>query len=202
VYINNSNEYVEFSMVEDSPKVQATKRRITNCLFDHLVVEPIERITVSQLCIWAHINRSTFYNHFIDIYDVRDRCVEEIASAVGEALPQMMRSILVDSDVAAMEGFMQRLEPYADYLNVLFNSDPAFLVRLRGIAHESLKTILGGDHLSEKQEYLFNAMAGMQFGVIGYWFATKRSLSLGDLADFMRALIWQGPRSVLRESFL
>ncbi len=183
--------------MSDSQKVQMTKRRITGCLFDCLAQEPIERVTVNEICLQAGINRSTFYNHFNDIYDVRDQCVEEIASTVSETLPLMMRSILIASEFTAMENFMQRLEPYADYLGVLFNNDPVFLMRLRAIAHDSLQDILGVVSLSENQEYLFNAIAGMQFGLIGYWFTADRSLPLSELAHLMRMLICEGPRNVL-----
>lgn len=38
--------------------------------------DDIRKITVNEICQDAHINRSTFYNHFKDVYDVLDRIWE------------------------------------------------------------------------------------------------------------------------------
>ena len=40
--------------------------------------KPIEKISIQQLCRTAGYNRSTFYNHFTDIYDLRDQAVTSI----------------------------------------------------------------------------------------------------------------------------
>lgn len=186
------------SPTDDSPKVHRTKTRITDCFFKLLAKDPIERITVGEVCAGARINRSTFYNHFADIYDVRDRCEATIEQVAAEALPHFMKGVLLgERDVVAVY-FEEHFAPYYGYLTVLLNGgDPAFVDRMRAVAHESLRRTLHIKRFSERQEYVFNAIAGMQLGIIGYWLATGRSMPLPDLIELISVLIRKGPRAAL-----
>lgn len=52
-------------------------RVIRSCFLQMLKKEPIERISVGKLCEKADINRSTFYRHYADLYDLLDTIVDE-----------------------------------------------------------------------------------------------------------------------------
>lgn len=52
-------------------------RVIRSCFLKMLKKEPIERISVGKLCEKANINRSTFYRHYADLYDLLDTIVDE-----------------------------------------------------------------------------------------------------------------------------
>lgn len=41
------------------------------------------KITAAQLCKKAHVNRSSFYNHFADISDVRETLENELFESVA-----------------------------------------------------------------------------------------------------------------------
>lgn len=189
------------SLKVDSPKVTATKKRITDTLMKRLADEPIDRITVGEICGMAHVNRSTFYNHFTDIYDVRDRCEGEAIAALKEMLPALMAKMLLGRGELAADDVEASIGPYYDYIEVLLaGGDPLFAVRMRGFAHDAFVELLGVEHLSERQEYVFNAIASMQMGLMSYWLSTGRSMKLEELFDFIRQLIREGPRSLLLES--
>lgn len=178
--------------------MHTTKKQITDSLFSLMAHDPIERITVGEVCVQAQINRSTFYNHFADIYDVRDRCEEKIMSAAGEMLPALMRTVLLAQDIAPLDTIVEKLKPYSDHLNVLLNGgDPNFPSRLRAIAHDALQETLHIERFSDEQEYIFHAIAGMQFGLIGHWLATGQTMSLVDLTALIRLLMLDGPRAAL-----
>ena len=57
-------------------RIKYTKKIIKDCFFELLSEKDINKITVSELCNKADINRATFYRYYIDIYDYDDRwCV-------------------------------------------------------------------------------------------------------------------------------
>lgn len=52
---------------QNNRRYQDTEKKICNTLLRLLKKKEISDITVSELCLEAHINRSTFYAHFEDI---------------------------------------------------------------------------------------------------------------------------------------
>ena len=59
-------------------KVKYTNRVIRDSLFELLRKKKIEAITVKELCSLADINRSTFYNHYRDIFELVEKLEDEI----------------------------------------------------------------------------------------------------------------------------
>jgi AcrR family transcriptional regulator len=182
----------------DSPKVRETKKRIAQCLFVLMERDSIDRITVAEVCAAARINRSTFYNHFDGIYDVRAVCEDRIEREVRQVIPFLMGKVLLGDGELAVSYFEEHMAPYYDYLNVLLNGgDPAFVMRMRDIAHDSLQDTLHINCFSEHQELVFNAVAGMQIGIIGRWLSSGRAIPLADLLDLIGLLVREGPRAAL-----
>ena len=65
----------------DSKTVAATKRRITDGLFEIMRDDPIERVTVREVCGRAGITRSTLYTHFSSVYAFACGADEDLPSA-------------------------------------------------------------------------------------------------------------------------
>lgn len=66
-------------MVEKKPNRREayTLRVIRETFLELLQKQSIERISVGELCTLADINRSTFYRHYADIYELLDEICEE-----------------------------------------------------------------------------------------------------------------------------
>lgn len=60
----------------DRRKEQSLKA-IRSCFLQMLKKQPIEKISVGELCEKAGINRSTFYRHYTDIYNLLESIVDE-----------------------------------------------------------------------------------------------------------------------------
>lgn len=54
-------------------KIQYTKRTICDALVSLLKEKPLEKISVTEVCRRADVNRSSFYKHYLDIYDLMDK---------------------------------------------------------------------------------------------------------------------------------
>lgn len=68
-------------------RVQKTRRSITNAFLELRAKKPLEKITVRELCERAEINKSTFYAHFHDVYDLSDQLENKIIQNILHALP-------------------------------------------------------------------------------------------------------------------
>ena len=51
-------------------RIEKTERGIKNAFIELRSRKPLEKITVKELCESARINKSTFYAHYKDIYDL------------------------------------------------------------------------------------------------------------------------------------
>ena len=61
-------------------RIEKTERGIKNAFIELRSRKPLEKITVKELCESARINKSTFYAHYKDIYDLSDAMEEEVSS--------------------------------------------------------------------------------------------------------------------------
>ena len=55
-----------------------TRQIITECFLELLRKTPVSKITVTEICQLAHINRATFYKHYLDIPDLQQSLEQEI----------------------------------------------------------------------------------------------------------------------------
>lgn len=60
----------------ESTKEKRSKEYIEGAFLQLLQRKPIEKISVTELCQRAGVNRSTFYAHYLDVYDLMDRVTE------------------------------------------------------------------------------------------------------------------------------
>lgn len=55
---------------KENQRIMLTKRLLKESLIEMLAKKSIKKISVSELCTAAGINRSTFYNHYGSQFDV------------------------------------------------------------------------------------------------------------------------------------
>ena len=59
---------------------QRTKQVISECFLELLKEKTVSRITVTEICTMASINRATFYKHYLDVPDLQATLENEILS--------------------------------------------------------------------------------------------------------------------------
>lgn len=63
-------------------RVVKTKKSIEDAFLQLRSSQPLEKIKVTELCEIALINKTTFYTHFQDIYDLSDQIEDETISSI------------------------------------------------------------------------------------------------------------------------
>ena len=58
---------------KNNQRFQETEQRMEHVMLELMRTADFEKITVKRICEKAGVNRSTFYAHFMDIYDMLDR---------------------------------------------------------------------------------------------------------------------------------
>ncbi|MCC8098567.1 MAG: TetR/AcrR family transcriptional regulator [Clostridiales bacterium] len=88
-------------------RVLATKRRIYSAFLQLMQEKAIHQISISELCRLADINRSTFYHHFGNQYDVLAELTEDFLAQLEERLQNV--------SPYDQEGVQRRVELCLDY---------------------------------------------------------------------------------------
>ena len=67
-------------------RIEKTERGIKNAFIELRSRKPLEKITIRELCELACINKSTFYSHYKDIYDLSDHMEAEVVRSITNSI--------------------------------------------------------------------------------------------------------------------
>lgn len=119
-------------------RVRVTKMLIRKQFTELLAAKPIQSITVRELCERTGINRSTFYNHYRDVYDLLEKIEEEMLAELAEQLKKIAGESGLMS-VGFFEGIFRFLGQNMDVCAVVLgdNGDKRFLYRMLEMGRKS-----------------------------------------------------------------
>ena len=170
-------------MANVNRRVQMTRRMIKDALIELMNDNDFSKISISDICKTADINRSTFYSHYKDTKEVLVDIEDDIISRLPEVsdskqdLKEAMREILsFIKDNSALITIM-----------VVKRKDDSFVEKL-------LSTVLARyEHLSPaisevrtRYNYIF-CTSGI-IGIIKEWISSDFELSLDAFTDIALAL--------------
>ncbi|WP_294578075.1 TetR/AcrR family transcriptional regulator [uncultured Thomasclavelia sp.] len=70
---------------KNNQRFRETEIRMESAMLELMKTMEFEKITVKKICEQAQVNRSTFYAHFIDIYDMLDKMEKELRKELLES---------------------------------------------------------------------------------------------------------------------
>lgn len=175
--------------MKSDARVRYTKMVIRNSFIELLQKKPLPKISVTEICQKAEINRATFYRYYMDPFDLMDQleeqCIQEVQDKVRESRQQgIYETILIMLETISNNGLMYQ---------VLFsaNGNPDFPEKIFAACFSSLD--LEADetlkNLSpQKQEWLYYYIATGCSGVLSRWMAHGMRDSREDVAGFIALL--------------
>lgn len=76
----------------DNRRVMLTKRILKETLIEKLKSTSLSQISVKSLCEKADLNRSTFYAHYVNLYELFDEIEDDFLAHIALFTPAMNRS--------------------------------------------------------------------------------------------------------------
>ncbi|SET53914.1 DNA-binding transcriptional regulator, AcrR family [Salinibacillus kushneri] len=149
-----------------------TRKVLKESFIKLLAEKSISSITVKEICEMADINRSTFYTHYSDHYDLLDKIEEEIT----KDLSQYLNSYTFTIDEESLQ-MTQKLLEYITRNKFMFqtllnkNGDPTFEQKLMEIAQSfMMKNWKTFNQVEEEQSrYLSTFVVSGAINVIKEW---------------------------------
>lgn len=123
---------------KNNRRAQETVERIVRAVYYFIADEkrPLSKITVREVCERAQINRSTFYAHFLDVYDVAERVEKTMAEQAAAAFVSRP-----ESPSFMQDGFIDQLrfiQKYSFFYLIYFEeTNRSHAIELLSKSHEA-----------------------------------------------------------------
>ncbi|MRG87155.1 TetR family transcriptional regulator [Salinibacillus xinjiangensis] len=177
--------FIDLSEKKLDRRKRYTRKVLKESLITLLAEKPISSITVKEICEMADINRSTFYTHYSDHYDLLSKIEEEITADMNKYLSSY--SFTLEEESVQMT---QKLIEYISKNKFMFqtllnkNGDPTFEKRLMNIAQRfMMNNWRGVTHLDEvNSRYLSTFVVSGAINVIKDWIENDMDYSPIEMA--------------------
>lgn len=179
---------------EDTRYVKA-ENKIIAAFYALLKGKDFSDIKTKEIIETACINKSTFYAHYADKYDLLDRQEDSVIGGLYEITARLSPDILQHGDLSAeltlyYHALAQYIASKRDELRLLFtrNDDPRITVKLAAHIEQTWKEKQFPISHEGRGAYYVVALAYMIAGVIGRWLQEEAPDPPEELAAIIQSL--------------
>lgn len=156
-------------------RIRRTRRQIRRALAQLMQQKSASEVTVKELVDLADINRSTFYLHYSDIFDLLGAVEEELFREIRAAVDAHPVSAFEQEGLAFIEEVFSILYENREICAALVgpNGDMAFLHRIERMMEENVLQKLREDFPERRSsiDYGFAFCTTGAVGLIKHWLA-------------------------------
>ncbi|MFN8494844.1 MAG: TetR/AcrR family transcriptional regulator [Caldilineaceae bacterium] len=185
--------------MKKQPELTAlTRENLIEAFWSLYRQKKIEQISIKEITDKAGYNRSTFYEYFVDIYDL----LEQLEAAL---LTHMRETALKTMPLRQEADIIQRMaEVYEEkgyYLSVLLgeNRDPEFANKIKAIMRPALKDLFGLVEDEIHTGYIFEFASSAMLATITHWYKSGKNLPSQELISLVRSMLTGGVFPVIRQ---
>lgn len=180
-------------MAKSDRRIRKTKAQLKKGLAELLKEKGIKEITVKELTEKVDINRSTFYLHYCDIYDMMEKTENELVEKIEQLVEAHPVSPFGENSFPFIEDIFSILSENREICAALLgpNGDIAFLHRIEAILSEHSLKILH-DTFPEKMgdlKYSYSFCLSGCVGLIKTWLSGQYEESPQHMAKLTFQLI-------------
>ncbi|VDY72084.1 TetR/AcrR family transcriptional regulator [Streptococcus sanguinis] len=193
-------------------KRRKTEKRIETSLLRLMKEQTFETISIRQLIDLAEVNRSTFYRHYLDKYDLLEKIEDQLLGDLlayyqdaikSDRLFKLEKDFKVEDYIHEEQNLFHFFEPYLEDLAILLgpNGSPTSSLRLQKALREIFShSISLADAFIEEVEVdlLLNHQAASFMGTLTYWLAHPHYKSQ-EMSDFHTRVTAVGLAGFVRE---
>jgi AcrR family transcriptional regulator len=188
-------------MNESKPnrRVRYTKMVLRQSLLDLMETQPINKITVTDICTKADINRGTFYAYYSDPYDL----LVQIEQGLYDIIKESIGKTLVLKPIVTTRGIFDLIAQNGDLCRILFSEfgDKEFLKRIIMINHngwiEGWRASIKSATDSEL-EWLYTFTINGSIGIIQKWIQDGMRESTAEISELVEKFSNYGLHSLIK----
>ncbi|MCK0471302.1 TetR/AcrR family transcriptional regulator [Halalkalibacter sp. APA_J-10(15)] len=174
---------------------QYTRMVLKNSLIELLQDKPINMISVKEICQMADINRSTFYAHYTDLYDLLKQLEEEIIQDIKGTLTSYTYTKEEDS-LAVTIKLLEYIAEHSNSCQTLFSEhgSPSFQNEVIHIAQDCAidQWVTYNNIPSHIAEYISLFMVNGSIRVIQQWLKNGMDQPPKEMAEMIHEFSERG----------
>ncbi len=171
--------------MKSDARTRYTQMVIRNAFYSLIQEKALDQITVTEICSIAEINRSTFYKHYLDVYDLSDK-IE------GELIEKLVSEIDYADEVSHIKIIHDVLEVISE--NRTFFSKTSFSSTSNSFTQKLASACF--DKLDIREDSLsFSIMSGGISGAISYWLASGMKESVDQMTQILIQYVESLPKA-------
>ncbi|AEF16692.1 regulatory protein TetR [Thermoanaerobacterium xylanolyticum LX-11] len=157
----------------------------------------IRKITIKDITEKAGYNRSTFYQYFVDVYDLLNQLEDSLIQYISDNVKLSLVSSIGDDFIEQMA---QLYDLKGEYISVLLskNGDPMFAEKLKSalsfIIFDKLEIKRDKAHMDLMFEF---AISGM-LSAITKWYNLGKPIPSKEMVVMLRSMLFKGASSYIR----
>lgn len=179
-------------------RVKYTKKVIRDTFIRLLSEKDLKRITVSEICKEADVNRATFYRYYLDVYDLINKIQADFVNELKEAANTEGKYSVSSFTKELLTVFLEN----KDLVKVLFNTNNNvyYLQDILELAYERCKEKWEQDLPNVLKEdidyasiYIFNGA----LGVVNFWVKNDFDKDVDEVAEIIERLSYYGTKKFI-----
>lgn len=126
-------------------RIRRTRKLLQEALIELTVEKGFAAITVRDITERAMVNRSTFYRHYLDKYDLLDQYMDDIYTLIADAPLHPQRAAQGEPEVpAGLLSLLRHIQQHSDFYRVMLGGqgDAKFIERFRQNAEQRYRYLL------------------------------------------------------------
>jgi len=180
---------VAMKETKQNRKTQYTQMVLKDSLIDLMKEKTITQITIKELCEKADINRSTFYTHYADQYQLLKSIEDETLSWAKEVIAGFSGKTEKNDFIMNIEKIFEYLIVNKNHIQVLMSEqgDIGFQRNLLIFLYEQCGTWLTNDYINNvsKSELYFVFFVNGSVGLIQHWLKTGMKETAREMSELI-----------------
>ncbi|ADY55521.1 transcriptional regulator, TetR family [Syntrophobotulus glycolicus DSM 8271] len=177
-------------------RVKYTRMLLKNSLMELMRERPISKISVKLLCETADINRSTFYAHYTDQYDLLKQLEQEVIAEVKKHIAKDAFAKPTAQTMQLMNQILDYIAQNADLFKILLSEygDSTFHKEIMLLAQQKIITDIHNNLVldSRTSEYLqYFAVTGA-LSIIQKWLQDGMREPTPKMSELIARLLYKG----------
>lgn len=181
---------------DDDLRVRRTRKLLQEAFIKVTVEKGFGAVTVRDITERAMVNRSTFYRHYLDKYDLLDQYMDEVyQSTTAERVAAQQRGAMAEGVPAGLVWMLRHIQEFSDFYRVMLGAqgDPRFIQRFRENSEKRWRDVLV-NHATQTDPNMppvdmrLSYISCAAIGAILWWLENDQPCSVEELACWLGQL--------------